>query len=333
MLLTRSPWSSPGARSPRRNGAQGRRWIPLVLGFAAFAPSPALAGKPTTPPAFDISGWQALLDKYCIRLGGKDGPLDTRFDYEQLYVDEKVWTLKRSDALNAVHAQLSTATPSTMTPSQRLAWAIDTYNFLVVERATMHLLVPARGFLRYSSVNQMITYEGPFFDAPVVSVEGRSYSLRQFQRTFAFGDTTSVEQRRTHPADPRIAFAMCPGAMGTAPLMPRAFLAESLDAQLDRAVRTALALPRTVRLEPPAGAMAVADWLNETRADYGAHPEQGQLEFLAKYGPRDVRDAIRRNPAMTVARYMPTDWQLNQFNRPKPTPIAPQGGEKPGTTP
>lgn len=300
------------------------RRAPLAAALAVvalFAAAPAFALSP------DVSGWQALLDRYLIRMGAKGQPAETRFDYEQLYVDEGIWTKRRSDRLEAVHAQLLAARPSGMGERERLAWAINTYNFLVVERATLLLLVPRRQFQRYESVDQMSSGDGRFFDALVATVEGRSYSMAEFERRFVYGDTTPMIEPRRVAGDPRLMFALCRGSIGGPPLAPRAFKAESLDAQLDLVTRTALAHSRMASADPVSKRLLVSNYLGERLVDFGGGPA-GVLPFLEKFGPPSLRAVVRREKAAGIARFTPVDPTLNQFPRPKTPPPAPAATPK-----
>lgn len=290
--------------------------------LALLSAAPALAQAP------DYSGWQALLDRYLVRTGGgKSQPADTRFDYEQLYVDESIWSKKRSDRLDQVRAQLLAATPSALDGNARLAWAINTYNFLVVERATLLLLVPRRQFQRYESVDQMTSPDGMFFDAQVAKVEGRSYSMAEFERRFVYGDSTPVIEPRRLAGDPRLMFALCRGSIGGPPLAPRAFRPESLQAQLDQAARTALAHPRMAAPDVAAKKLLVCNYLGERLVDFGGSAA-GILPFLEKHAPPALRSFIRREKVTGVTRFTPVDPKLNQFPRPKPTPPQPAAAPK-----
>ncbi len=297
---------------------------------AALAPVAALASSPPATPKPDFSGWQSLLTRYCVLLPGKAPLQDTRFDYEQLYVDEKIWTLKRSNELDRVRAQLLSTRPSELSPKDRLAWALNTYNFLVVEQLTLRLLVPQRQFLRVTSPNDITILTRPFYTAPVIEVEGRSLSIEEFGRRYVYGDTTALPDPRHTPGDPRFAFAMCKGFVGSPPLPPRAFRADSLEPQLDLCARRALAQPRFVSADPRTGALSASDFFNDQRIDFGNDPHRA-LPFIEKFGPNDAKQAIRKFKLAAVTRFSQVDTKLNQFERPKPTPPEGAIGTRPGS--
>jgi hypothetical protein len=288
-----------------------------VLATALLFAAPTLAQAQVQAP--DYSHYQSLLDRYCIRLVVKGKPPDTRFDYEQLYVDEKIWTLHRSPWLDRVRADLLSVQPSSLSEHDRLAWAINTYNFLVIERATLHLLIPNQLFTRYKSVEDIRTPEGMFFLARVAQIEGRWYTLAEFERHFVYGDSTPILQPRTRAADPRIAMALCSGRLGDPPLAPRAFRGDSLEVQLDLASRTTLALPRYVRFIEANGTVAASGYLMQRLVDFGGTNE-GVVPFLERYGPPDVSKGIHKRNVRNIAVFLPVDRTLNQYDRPKPKP-------------
>ncbi|HEV2106378.1 MAG TPA: DUF547 domain-containing protein [Candidatus Eisenbacteria bacterium] len=289
--------------------------LALLAALLVAAPAAALPAREQAPDP-----WRDLLQRYCVILHPRGQPFDTRFDYVQLYVDEGIWRKHRSDRLDAVRAELLDVQPSTMAPRERLAWALNTYNFLVVERATLHLLVPGRMFMRYSSVKEMSTSEGTFFEAPVATIEGQPYSLAGFVRRFVFGDTaaspraTSFEPR-LRPADPRLGWAIAPGALGTPPLLPWPYTADSLDRQLDRAVRIALELPRYVRADVKKGELEATNWFFDQRADYG-YELADVVRFLGRYGTSDTRKVIRKWKLLRPTLMFEVNWKLNVFERP-----------------
>ncbi|MFN8587238.1 MAG: hypothetical protein U0704_05495 [Candidatus Eisenbacteria bacterium] len=292
----------------------------LAAVAALFAVSLALpAHSAPASPRPEVAEWQSLLDQYCIRLPGKAPLQDTRFDYEQLYVDEKIWTLKRSERLERARQQLLSVNPATLTPHERVAWALNTCNFLVVEQMTLHLLVPGRQFLRYKSVHDVLLEGAPFFEGRIVTVEGRALSIEEFARRYVYGDSTPLVEPRATPGDPRWLLAFCRGHVGGAPLAPRAFRADSLEAQLDLCARRAFAQPRFVMADPRTGVLSASDLLASHALDFGG--DLGRVvPFLARYGSGDVPKTIQKFKLATVTRFMQVDPLLNQFDRPKQAP-------------
>src|SRR5262245_7336620 len=127
---------SPGSRLRRIPLAAA-----LLMPLAAAALAAALLAAPARAAEPDYSGWQDLLRRYLKVLSEKGRPWDSRFDYEQLYIDEGIWTKHRADGLATLHTQLLSVSPAEMTPGERTAWAINAYNFLVIEQMTLNLLV------------------------------------------------------------------------------------------------------------------------------------------------------------------------------------------------
>ncbi len=288
----------------------------LALAFALLLALALASAAGAGPTAVVYPQYQALLDQYCVRLAG-DGPgADTRFDYEQLYVDDHIVRLKRSERLESVRAELFAARPEALSARDRQAWAINTYNFLVIERITLHLLMPVKNkFVRFRSVDEMDGSPGRFYMQPTTEFAGRSYTLKQVERGLVFGDTTT-SGFRMRPADPRVALALCIGRVGGPPLAARAYRGDSLEAQLDQAARTTLALPRFLVVDAAQGRLEVGAYLAQQRADYGATLD-AIVPFLLKHAPREAREAIRKAKLARVTHLIPGDPLLNQIVRPR----------------
>jgi hypothetical protein len=287
--------------------------IAILLAALLIAAAPA-AHAQRRP---DFSAWQRLLNRYCVPVATNGQPPDWRFDYEQLYVDERIWTLRRSERLEQVRAALLSTPPSQLEPADRLAWVLNTYNFLVVEKTTMNLLVPRRGFLRIRSVDQIAGDGGPFRQQPAIDFEGRSFSLDQFEREVIYGDSLPAYEPRQRAGDPRWMFALYEARAGGVPLLPWAFHGDSLEAQLDRARSIGLALPRIVRADPRALRLELSNLFFDHRMDFGGM--DGVVPWLARHGTRETRRTIARLPAGAQPRYVEVDRLLDQFVRPRPT--------------
>ena len=272
---------------------------------------PATGARSAAP---DCSEYQSLLDRYLVRVDPRAKETDTRFDYERLYVDERMFQQHRSPLLERIHAGLTDVHPAELAPAERLAWAINTYNFLVLERATQFLIAPGKKPVRQRAVEDMRSPAGGFFAAPVCMIDGRRYSLAEFERRFVYDDTTSVLEARAVATDPRRWLALCSGHLGDPPLAPRAYRADSLEAQLDAAARTALALPRFVRLHEDSHQLDLSDVIARRFVDFGGTID-GAIPFVERYAPPEVRKAIRKYPIRRVTLVMPADPALNQFPR------------------
>ncbi|MCE9627766.1 MAG: DUF547 domain-containing protein [Candidatus Eisenbacteria bacterium] len=281
-----------------------------------LAPAPVRAADP------DYSGYSALLKKYTRVINAKGKPLETRFDYEQLFIDERIWQTKRAEGLETLHTQLLSLDPATLSPAERTAWAINAYNFLVIERITARLLVPGRKFMRYDSPKQINNEEGMFFAAKVARINGEDYSITGFQRRFVYGDTASQPMAdgftpREHSGDPRIMFALVHGSMCSGPILPWVYRADSLDAQLDRAARLALALPTWLRHDPATQQLTASNRLFEERADLGGNDLPGLMPLLGKYAPLAVRKTITARKLVRPDMFFEPDWKLNQYDHPR----------------
>src|SRR5262249_47343404 len=169
----------------------------------------------------------------------RDSGYRTSFNYEKFYDDPD-----RMVKAFAVRQQFLRISPRDMDAVTRRAWAINFYNFLVVETVTDHLLRPDKQRVRYRSVQDLRIGGQPLFKLPVPTIASAESDLDDFEKHSLF-DNYAHRMTSPPPAtlDPRVHFAIVCGALGCPPLQPRAYLPESLDRQLDRAVRDALGAP------------------------------------------------------------------------------------------
>jgi hypothetical protein len=309
---------APSCAAPR--GLPARAWSALLVFLTLLgslgAPRAARALEP------DYSSYEAFLKRYIHVLGGnKKEPLDTRFDYEQLYIDEDIKRQGRSDRLTTVHTQLLSVSPATMTDRERLAWALNAYNFLTIENMTLNLLVPNTRSQRYDSPKQVRTDRGIFFGCPVATLEGVTYSLTGFERRFIYGDTATNPQAdgyqpRETPGDPRLQFALCKAALCTGLILPWAYRADSLEAQLDRAARLSLAHPRWIKLDKESGTFNASNRFFDERPDFGGPHMPGLMAFLQKYGTSELQKTIRSKKLTQPSMFFEPSWKLNQYDHP-----------------
>lgn len=282
---------------------------PAAKPAPASAKSAAGSGAAAATP--DVSGYQELLNELLTVISAPGEPLDTRFDYEKFY-DMR----GRFERCKRIRRQMLAVPPSAMDERTRLAWAINTYNYLVIETATEYLLVPERGRLRYMGPRDIKTPMGPFFQAPLVEIEGKKYSLDQFELHFLFAD---FERAKGGPPpaslDPRVHFALVCGAIGCPPLQPRAYRADSLKIQLESATRNALAMPRHLVFLEASGRVQASSIFQWYSRDFGGMEKA--FDFVLNYAPAKTRAAIEQRKIKSISGMTVWDWNLNQTVRKK----------------
>ena len=330
--MTRRPRGWP----PRQQAAAVRRsWIPgsaailcltVPMGAAlaaplrgatpggatrsSGAPSPRAHASSRPPASFPL--YQRLLDGYLHVISRPGEPLATGVDYAALHAPAG------AALLAAVRTELLGVTPSRLDARARLAWAINTYNALVIEQiarvfdsglaADVAASTP-RSSTR-SGVLALTRGEQTFFEFPVVTIEARDYSLNAFETHFVFADVDRASGGASPPSlDPRAHFALVCGARGCPPLQPRAFTPDSLDTQLDAAARAALASPSHLRLDPASGRLEASEIFSWYAADFGG--ASGAFAFLRRYAPDAARREIDRRGLTTIAGKIPWDWSFN----------------------
>jgi hypothetical protein len=272
----------------------------------ALRPPPAAAEAPAAPVRPDFSLYQSLLDDYLSVVSAPGQPLDTRFDYEKFYD-----VVGRFERMSRIRKSLLQVSPAAMDEPTRLAWAINTYNFVVIDNCVEYLLVPRHGRQRYKGPRDIPLPTGSFFQGESVEIDGRKMSLDEFERTYTLGgwDRTSGTPA---PAtiDPRVHFALVCGAMGCPPLLPKAYSPDSLQRQLAFATKNALALPRHVTWDAAKGRLGVSQIFQWYATDFGGY--ERAFDFIRRNCPAAFRKAIEANKLARPGYYIPWDWNLNQ---------------------
>lgn len=296
-----------------------------MLVVATAAGSSIAATSPKTPspaprPTFDR--YQALLTDYVAVISAPSQPLETRVDYVRLHDSPG-----RFERMNRIRGELLATPASKMSRPERLAWAINTYNFLVIELVTENLIDPnisaylrAQGYsgVARSSVQQIQVDGTSFFEVPVVEIEGTRYSLNTFERTFAFdGFDSKSGGKPPKTLDPRAHFALVCAAQGCPPLRTGAYRPESLDVQLDRATREALASPAHLRWNPDSGVLYASSLFTWYAADFGG--PDGAYAFLVAHAPGDIVKSLEGRKDPRISQFIAWDWKLNIIPR-TPTP-------------
>jgi len=268
-------------------------WAVALLTAIALLPASLKAAEP------DSSGYRWLLHNHIAMLGLNGVSVATAFDYVGLRERPRT-----AAGLGEIHRRLLAIPPARMTPAERKAWAINLYNFLVIESVMAHFGADGEPPASVRDVKG-------FFDEPVVEVEGRRYSLNAFERHFLFADFDR-EGGAPPPAglDPRVHFVLVCAARGCPPLGASPYRAATLDADLDAAVRSALLGHTQLRAGPKPGVYEVSSIFDWYAKDFGGHA--GVLEFLKRYAPAEAAGAIAKRGGNALAGFIPWDWRLNQ---------------------
>lgn len=332
---------SPGTSVARPLRSASAAWCALALLGALLAmpgaaaaqsgdpnkPAPPPSVKPVTDPAFGsdepeedtpdapppvregllaapvTDQWDALLVRYLSEARLREGGVTTSFDYEALRRAEA-----ESKLLTRVRAELLSVPPSRMGHADRLAWAINVYNFLVVEDIVRR--IPPRGAPRWGGVLEIKTPEGGFFKTPLVEIEDLPYSLEDFERRFLF------EEYRRRPGekpperlDPRVHFALVCGARGCPPLAPRAWRGGSLDRDLEAVTRRALESPMHLQWDEESNTLSASAIFEWYEADFGGRDRA--FAFLMHYAPDAIRERVEITGVTGIQSTIPWDWALN----------------------
>ncbi len=258
-----------------------------------------------TPPEWPL--YQELLNDHLWTTSEPGEPLETRFNYEKFY-DEP----GRAERCWRIRSQFLSVDPAKLDERHRLAWAIDFYNYLVIEQITDHLLIPNKKRQRWTTVPDIKLDGEGLFEHPLVRIDTTTYSLQAFADHFVFA---GYDRKSGGPPpkslDPRAHFALVDGAVGSPPLQQRAYRSDSLDLQLDRAVRASLASPH--HWNPVAGARAVqlSAIFFRYAPDFGgaSHLVAWALPYVAK----DRRGELAANSTVPAATsQILWDWRINQ---------------------
>lgn len=273
----------------------------LLLALLACAPSPAHAA--TLP---DYAGYQKLLDDYLHVVSNPGEPVETRFDYVGLDAQPGY-----PERMGRIRRAMMDVNVDSMSAKDRTAWAINAYNFRVLELVIRDLRDP-RSHKVIPSIREIGFFHGvDFFEQPGLRVRDSSYTLNGFERKYLFNGFTRAEGvKRPKDLDPRVHFAIVCASVGCPPLMPRAYRGDSLDLQLDAAVRNALASPRQLQWLASESRLLTSQIFRWYERDF--EPE-GPIAFIERYGPATIASALREKNVKELDQDLPWDWSLNRY--------------------
>lgn len=233
----------------------------------------------------DHSAWDALLGRYVT--AAPDGV--NRVDYG-------AWKASRADraALDAYIAALERTRISALTRDEQFAAWANLYNAVTVRVILQRF--PVRSIKDIHSEGAGLNPKaltGPWL-TKVVTVEGRRLSLDEIE---------NAVMRPTF-RDPRVHYAVNCASIGCPNLMPRAFRAATLDADLDAAARAYINHPRAVSVTGRGLRLSsIYDWY---AGDFGT-PAQLRTHLL-RYAAPELAARIRATDRIAGYGY---DWKLN----------------------
>lgn len=185
----------------------------------------------------------------------------------------------------------------------RLAFWINAYNACALKLVLDHYPIESRGGLG-GLVNKVAGVPANSIRQIPDTWDRRFCRIAQEMRSL-----DEIEHGIIRPlGDPRIHFAVNCAARSCPELAPTAYVADSLQRQLDEAVQRFLANPHHYRLEldgdPTLYLNKVLDWYGE---DFGG--TEGVLAFLARYVAAEDADVLRSGNVRVE--FVDYDWTLN----------------------
>jgi uncharacterized protein DUF547 len=267
-------------------------WVEECFSQGGFEERPILLETPYAP-----SGYAQLLRDYVVEIPALGGGIESRFQYAQFSASANQVAL-RGD----LRRRFLSVNPEAMDPATRHAWAVNAYNFLVIDLVVEHFVAPGKDTL--TSIRELGPKPLAVFEETRYTVANEAYSLNSFEKHFVFDD----KDGKTAPVDPRYHFVLVCAAKGCPPLLSWPIAPEDLDDTLDRAVRNALRTPGQLRLDGKTLHVSkIFDWY---AADF---QERNPRAFLSRYAPDDVRLALsQKDKVKEIRPDIEWDWDLNR---------------------
>jgi hypothetical protein len=293
--LSDFPVSPPSRRGIRRPLAVVFT-VGLIGLIGATHPPLEKSARPLLPPPPDHGSLTQLLERV-VRVPWVDY---ARLREERAALDQYLSRLEQTDP------SLLEAAPA----SVQLAFWINAYNACMLRRVVDHYPIQRGGAGLFGSVrNRVAGYPDnsvwqirEVFTEPHCGVAGKMRSQDEIEHQII----------RPRFPEPRIHFAVNCAAVSCPVLWPEAYEGETLDAQLDRAVRHLIQNPAHFRLEGERPATLtlnkVLDWYAD---DFGG--AEGLKAFFAAYLQGSARARVAE--PQTQIRYFEYDWTLNDVRR------------------
>ena len=266
----------------------------ILLGAEAASADSFLAATPEAP-----AGYGAFLKQYVVKTDLAEPGFETRFDYAKLYGQADQIGIR-----NIFRKHFLDQLPSEIEPESRIAWALNAYNFFVIDLVMTHATAH-EGELP-ASVKDL---GEDVFTRDRFTIEGETYSLDSFERRFLFLDRDPQSGKVPARLDPRLHFALVCGAVGCPPLWPEPFRGRKLDEMLDTCVANALAGPRHLHAQGKTiHASQIFSWYKTDFANHG-----GVVGFIKEFAPDGRKKSLFGGELMKpVVTDIEWDWGLNR---------------------
>ncbi len=252
--------------------------------FAAFAVA-LLFALPAPARAADHAPFDALLSRYVV--SSPDGVNRVRYG---------AWQANTADraALDAYVASLERERPSRLPRNEAFAYWANLYNAVTLQIVLENYPVRSIRDIRSRTLDPRGLI-GPW-RTQRVTVEGRRLTLDQIEHSIL----------RPTFNDARVHYAVNCASIGCPNLLPRAWRAGTLDADLDAAARAYVNHPRGASIDA-AGRLRLSSIYRWFAGDFGGSPA-GVLAHLRQYADPPLAARLRTTSDIGAHGY---DWSLN----------------------
>jgi len=222
---------------------------------------------------FNHSSFDRLLQSYV-----KDGTVD----YKGLQRDES--------QLDAYLATLANAPFDSMNRAEQMALLINSYNACTLKLILRH----------YGKIASIKDIKNPW-KTKEWKIGGKTLSLDEMENTYLRGKFK----------DPRIHFSIVCASVGCPSLQPHAFLATSLDEQLESAFRGFAASTEHVLFSdsgnPRLSVSKIFEWFGDDFQQGGKTFVDGLIEHV----PAALAATLRKKRSALTVDFLPFDWSFN----------------------
>ncbi len=222
-----------------------------------------------------------------------DGLLKTHVSAESGMVDYD--GLKSNEAQLDAYLQevIAAANIADLSEDEQFAFYINAYNAY-----TIKLILE-----RYPKLKSITDYKEPWKQKRW-NVAGETLSLDQ------------IEHEKLRPVfkDPRIHFAVNCASVGCPPLRAEAYVASTLEQQLEAATKQTLTQTKYVEVKKGKLYLTkILEWYGKdfVNPEFKGHAES-VAQYVARYASDDVVELVNAKGAKTPVRYKSYDWNLNK---------------------